>query len=420
MDDVDTGTARRLDVERVRKDFPILERRVGPDGATPLVYLDSSATSQKPRQVIDALTDYYERHNANIHRGVYSLAEEATAMYEEARAKLARFVGAPDPSCIVFTRGTTESTNLVAHGFARKFLGEGDEILLSVIEHHSNLVPWQFVAQATGATLRYLSLADDGTLDLSDLGSLLTERTKLVAVTGMSNVLGTLPPIRELTDAAHTVGAAVLVDGAQLVPHVPVDVQALDVDFLTVSGHKMLGPTASGGLYGKREQLDRMDPFLGGGEMIMEVYPDRSTFKEPPWKFEAGTMNIAQEIGLGVAVDYLLELGMDAVREHEKEITAYAIRRLTDAGAKVFGPTDVDVRGGAVSFWFRDIHPHDLAQVLDTDGVCVRAGHHCAQPLMRVLGVPATVRASFYVYNNGDEVDALVAALERAEGFFGA
>src|SRR5712691_9576243 len=330
------SAAPALDVERIRKDFPILERT---DHGKALVYLDSAATSQKPRQVIDALTDYYERHNANIHRGVYSLAEEATAMYEEARAKLARFVGAPDPSCIVFTRGTTESTNLVAHGFARKFLGEGDEILLSVIEHHSNLVPWQFVAQATGATLRYLSLADDGTLDLSDLGSLLTERTKLVAVTGMSNVLGTLPPIRELTDAAHAVGAAVLVDGAQLVPHVPVDVQALDVDFLTVSGHKMLGPTASGGLYGKREQLDRMDPFLGGGEMIMEVFPDRSTFKEPPWKFEAGTMNIAQEIGLGGAVDYLLDLGMDAAREHEKEITAYAIRRLTEAGARVFGPT---------------------------------------------------------------------------------
>jgi cysteine desulfurase/selenocysteine lyase len=384
------------------------------------VYLDSSATSQKPRQVIEALTDYYERHNANIHRGVYSLAEEATAMYEEARAKLAAFVHAPDPSCIVFNRGTTESTNLVAHGFARRHVKEGDEILLSVIEHHSNLVPWQFVAQATGATLRYLTLADDGTLDLSDLGSLLTERTKLVAVTGMSNVLGTLPPIRELTDAAHAVGAAVLVDGAQLVPHVPVDVQALDVDFLTISGHKMLGPTASGGLYGKREQLDRMDPFLGGGEMIMEVFPDRSTFKEPPWKFEAGTMNIAQEIGLGVAVDYLLELGMDAVREHEKEITAYAIRRLTEAGARVVGPTDVEVRGGAVSFWYRDIHPHDLAQVLDTDGVCVRAGHHCAQPLMRVLGVPATTRASFYVYNTEQEVDALVAALERAGDIFGA
>jgi cysteine desulfurase / selenocysteine lyase len=414
-------TSATLDVERIRKDFPILERRVGPGSDVPLVYLDSSATSQKPRQVLDALNDFYERHNANIHRGVYTLAEEATAMYEAARAKLAGFLGAPDPATVIFTRGTTESTNLVAYGFARKVLREGDEILLSVAEHHSNLVPWQFAAQATGASLRFIPLAEDGSFDLTGLdGDLINARTKLVAITGMSNVLGTLPPLRRLADAAHAVGAVVLVDGAQLVPHVPVDVEALDVDFLTISGHKMLGPTASGGLYGRRELLERMDPFLGGGEMIMRVELESSTFKEIPWKFEAGTMNIAQEIGLAAAIDYLSELGMDAVREHEKQITAYAIERLQGIGAKVFGPTDVEQRGGAVSFWYRDIHPHDLAQVLDGDGVCIRAGHHCAQPLMRVLGVPATARASFYVYNSMDEVDALIASLQRAEAFFGA
>ena len=405
-----------LDVERIRKDFPILERSIN---GRPLVYLDSSNTSQKPRQVIDTLTEYYERHNANLYRAVYALAEEATSLFEAAREKLARFTGASDPRCIVFNRGTTESTNLVAHGYARKLLKEGDEILLSVVEHHSNLVPWQFAAAATGAKLRFIPLGDDGSLDLSDLDSLLTERTKMVCVTGMSNVLGTVPPLRQLADAAHAVGAVILVDGAQLVPHSPVDVSALDVDFLTISGHKMLGPTASGGLYGKRELLERMDPFLGGGEMILEVHPNHSTFKEPPWKFEAGTMNIAQEIGLAAAVDYLEALGMDAVREHEKELTGYAIGRLTDVGARVFGPSGVERRGGAVSFWFRDIHPHDLAQILDTQGVCVRAGHHCAQPLMRVLGVPATTRASFYVYNTESEVDALVDGLGEAERLFG-
>jgi cysteine desulfurase / selenocysteine lyase len=408
---------RTLDVERIRKDFPILERTAH---GKPLVYLDSANTSQKPRQVIDTLTEYYERHNANLYRAVYELAEEATRMFEDARVKLAGFIGAPDPACVVFNRGTTESLNLVAHGYGRKFVREGDEILLTQVEHHSNIVPWQFVTEATGATLRYISLGDDGMLDLSDLGSLITERTKVVAVTGQSNVLGSMPPLRRLAEAAHAVGAVIVVDGAQLVPHNPVDVAALDIDFLTISGHKMLGPTASGGLYGKLQLLEQMDPFLGGGEMIMEVHPDRSTFKDPPWRFEAGTMNIAQEIGLAAAVDYLLDLGMDAVRAHEKELTTYAIERLTEAGAKVFGPHDTEQRGGAVSFWYRDIHPHDLAQVLDQEGVCVRPGHHCAQILMRRLGVPATTRASFYVYNTPDEVDVLVAALEKARKVFGA
>jgi cysteine desulfurase/selenocysteine lyase len=417
MSKVLEGKPAALDVERIRKDFPILERQVH---GKQLVYLDSSNTSQKPRQVIDRITDFYERHNANLYRGVYSLSEEATAMFEAARAKLAAFIGAPEPECVVFNRGTTESTNLVAHGFARKFLREGDEILLSEVEHHSNLVPWQFAARASGAALRFIPLAEDGTLDLSDLDALVSKRTKIVAVTGMSNVLGTVPPIKLLAESAHAVGAVILVDGAQLVPHSSVDVSDLDIDFLTISGHKMLGPTASGGLYARRELLERMDPFLGGGEMILEVYPDHSTFKQPPWKFEAGTMNIAEEIGLTAAIEYLEGLGMEAVRRHEKEITAYALARLSEIGATVFGPTDVELRGGAVSFWFRDIHPHDLAQILDQEGVCIRAGHHCAQPLMRVLGVPATARASFYIYNTLGEVDALVSALGRAEAIFGA
>jgi cysteine desulfurase/selenocysteine lyase len=409
--------AEALDVERIRKDFPILERRVH---GKPLVYLDSSATSQKPRQVIQAITDFYEQHNANIHRGVYELAEESTAMYEEARAKLARFVGAAEPACIVFNRGTTESINAIAHGWGRKVLREGDQILLSQIEHHSNLVPWQFAARDTGAELRFLPLGEDGTLDLSGLGELLTPRTKIVSVTGMSNVLGTMPPIRRLADAAHAVGAVLVVDGAQLVPHSPADVEALGIDFLTISGHKMLGPTASGGFYGRHELLEEMNPFMGGGEMIREVHFDRATWNEVPWKFEAGTMNISQEIALGAAVDYLCDLGMDAVREHEKAITAYAIERLTEAGATVYGPRDVEQRGGAVSFSYQGIHPHDLATVLDQEGVAVRAGHHCAQPLMRLLGVPATTRASFYVYNTLDEVDTLVSALGKAEDVFGA
>jgi len=405
-----------LDVERVRKDFPILERTVND---RPLVYLDSANTSQKPRQVIDVLIDFYERHNANIHRAVHTLGEEATQAYEGARAKLADFIGAPDPSCIVFNRGTTESLNLVAHAWGRKFLREGDEVLLTEMEHHSNIVPWQLAAAATGARLRYVPITDEGRLDMDEFDQLLSDRTRAVCVTGMSNVLGTMPPLRRIADAAHAVGAVVVVDGAQYVSHSPVDVGELDCDFLSISGHKMMGPTASGGLYGKRQLLEEMDPFLGGGEMIMEVLPDRSTYKEPPWKFEAGTMNIAQEIGLGAAVDYLQSLGMDVVHRHEQELAAYAIERLTEAGATVFGPQDTGDRGAEVSFWYRDIHPHDLAQILDQEGVAVRAGHHCDQILMRRLGVPATTRASFYAYNTRDEVDVLVAALQRAGDLFG-
>ncbi len=409
-------SAGRLDVARVRADFPILERVIN---GKPLVYLDSAATSQKPAAVIDAEADFYRNHNANAHRGIYALAEEATTLYEDARASLARFVGAPQPETIVFTRGTTESTNLVAYAWARRFLSEGDEILLTDMEHHSNIVPWQLAARTTGAELRYLPLTDEGLLDLSELGSLLTERTKLLAVTGMSNSLGTLPPLRELVEAAHAVGALVLVDGAQLVPHVPVDVTALDCDFLTISGHKMLGPTGSGGLYGKLEHLEAMDPFISGGHMIDEVFHDRSTWNTVPFKFEGGTMNIAQEAALGTAITYLESLGMDAVREHEEEITSYAIDRLLDVGATVYGPKDVSVRGGAVSFWYKDVHPHDLATILNEEGVAIRAGHHCNQLVMRRFGVPATARASFYVYNTRDEVDALIEALAKAESVFG-
>jgi len=404
-----------LDVARIREDFPILSRTVGDK---PLVYLDSAATSQRPVQVIEAEADFYRYHNANAHRGLYMLGEEATELFEGARAKLAAFIGAPGPETIVFTRGTTESMNLVAHGWGRKFLREGDEILITEMEHHSNIVPWQMAAKATGATLRYIPLTDDGMLDLSELGSLLTERTRILSVTGMSNALGTITPLKQLIDAAHAVGAVVAVDGAQLVPHLRVHVGELDADFLAISGHKMLGPTASGGLYAKPEILEEMDPMFGGGEMIREVFHDHSTWNDVPYKFEAGTMQIAQQVGLGAAIDYLEAVGMDAIRRHEEEITRYALDRLLDVGATVFGPKDPSVRGGAVSFWYKDVHPHDLATIVNEEGVAIRAGHHCAQLVMRRFGVPATARASFYLYNTTGEVDALVTALAKAEEIF--
>ncbi|HWC31542.1 MAG TPA: cysteine desulfurase [Actinomycetota bacterium] len=404
-----------VDFDALRDDFPILRREVH---GKRLVYLDSAATSQKPRQVIDALTEFWERHNANVHRGVYLLGQEATALYEGAREKVAALVGAPSSESIVFARGTTEAINLVAHGWGRKFLTEGDEVVLTELEHHSNIVPWQLAARDTGAQLRFVGITGDGRLDPEAVASVITERTKLVAVSGMSNVLGTIVPVAEIVDIAHEAGAKVLVDGAQLVSHAPVDVVALDVDFLTFSGHKMLGPTGSGGLYARPELLDAMDPFLGGGEMIEEVLPERSTYKSPPWKFEAGTPAIGEAVGLGAAVDYLQAVGMKAIRDHERELTAYALERLDEAGARIFGPRDPDGRGGAVSFWFRDVHPHDLATVVDQEGVAIRAGHHCAQILMRRLGVPATARASFYLYNTTDDVDRLVEALKRAEEVF--
>ena len=405
-----------FDPHVVRKDFPILERTIE---GHPLVYLDNAATTQKPRQVIEAITGYYEQHNANVHRGIHVLAEEATAAFEGARATMARFLGAGSPKEIVFTRGTTESINLVSHSWGRAFLKPGDQIVLSQLEHHSNLIPWQLCAKATGAELLYIPITEEGLLDLQAFEALVTERTKIVAVSGMSNMLGTIPPVTRIAETAHAAGAVVVVDGAQLVPHSPVDVSSLGVDFLAFSGHKMLGPTASGGLWARPEHLEAMPPFFGGGEMIRDVDWDGATWNEIPWKFEAGTMNIAQEIGLAAAIDYLEALGMAAVREHEKQITAYAIERLTEAGAEVRGPRDVEVRGGAVAFTFGDIHPHDLATILDREGVAVRAGHHCTQPLHRLLGVAATARASFYVYNTTEDVDVLVDALAKAESFFG-
>ncbi len=404
-----------LDVAKIREDFPILSRTF--DGR-PLVYLDSAATSQKPQQVIDAVSDFYAHHNANAHRGIYTLGEEATERFEGARAAIARFLGAPSPDTIVFTKGVTESINLVANSWGRANLHEGDEVLITEMEHHSNIVPWQMITAQTGATLRYIPLTDDGLLDLSQLGSLLTERTKVLGVTGMSNALGTITPLRQLIDAAHAVGAVVVVDAAQLAPHHAIDVQALDTDFLAFSGHKMLGPTASGGLFGKAGLLEAMPPFMGGGEMIHEVFHDHSTFKAAPHKFEAGTMQIAQQVGLGAAVAYLEGLGMDAVRAHEEEITRYALDRLIDAGATVYGPKDASARGGAVSFWFKDVHPHDLATIVNEQGIAIRAGHHCAQLVMRRYDVAATARASFYIYNTKEEVDLLADALDHAQSIF--
>jgi cysteine desulfurase/selenocysteine lyase len=405
------------DVNRVRQDFPILERTVH---GKPLVYLDNAATSQKPRSVIAALVEYYESYNANVHRAVHTLGEEATDRYEEARQKVAGFIGAKDPTSVIFVRGTTEAVNLVSYSWAPDNLGPGDEILLTPMEHHSNLVPWQRVAQERGAVLRFIPLRDDGVLDLSGLDALITERTKLVAVTAMSNVLGTINPVAEIARAAHAVGAKVLVDGAQSVPHLPTTVEDLDCDFLAFSGHKMLGPTGIGALYVRPEILERMEPFHRGGEMVRQVTLESATWNDLPYRFEAGTPNIADAIALGAAVDYLQALGMDQVREHEVALTRYALDRLKplEEVLTVFGPEDMAVRGGAVSFHCPDVHPHDLGTFLDLEGIAVRAGHHCAMPLMHCLEVPATARASFYLYNTEQEVDALVDALGRAIDYF--
>jgi len=408
--------APALDVARIREDFPILTRSFA---GRPLVYLDSAATAQKPEVVIEAEATFYREHNANAHRGIYTLGEEATEAYEQARATIARFLGAEDPARLVFTRGTTEAINLVALGWARPRLHEGDEIVLTEMEHHSNIVPWQLAAQATGATLRYIGLTDEGTLDLpADLGSLFTDRTRLLAVTAVSNALGTINDVRHLADAAHAAGAAVVVDGAQAAPHLPIDVDALGADFFAFSGHKMLGPTASGGLVATRERLDEMEPVFGGGDMIREVFHDHSTWNDVPFRFEAGTMQVAQQVGLAAAARYLEGLGMDAVREHERDLTRYTIGRLNEVGATVFGPEDLSEHGGVVAFTYRDVHPHDLAQILNEDAVCIRAGHHCAQLVMRRFGTPATSRASFSVFNTTEEVDVLVDALAKAGDVF--
>ncbi|MDR7486277.1 MAG: cysteine desulfurase [Armatimonadota bacterium] len=402
--------------ERVRGDFPLLQR---PMNGKRLVYLDSAVTSQKPREVIDALRHYYETYNANIHRGIYRIAEEATARFEEARAKVAAFLGAARPEEIVFTRGTTEALNLVAATWGRTRVGPGDEILLTEMEHHSNIVPWQFVAAERGAALRYIPVTDEGRLDLAALDRLLTERTKIVALTHQSNVLGTVNPVRLIADRAHAVGAHVVVDAAQSVPHLPVHVGALGADFLAFSGHKMLGPTGTGGLWARYDLLEAMPPYHGGGEMIVLVELDRSTYKDPPHKFEAGTPNIADEIVLGVAVDYLRRIGMEAIAAYEHELTAYALERLREVpGLRIVGPQVALDRGGAISFTMDVAHPHDIAQVLDQEGIAVRAGHHCAQPLHRRFGIAATARASVYLYNTREDIDALVEGLHGVRRLF--
>jgi cysteine desulfurase/selenocysteine lyase len=406
-----------LSADVVKKDFPLLQRTV--DGRR-LVYLDSANTSQKPQRVIDAMSTYYETTNANVHRSVYALAEEATRSYEDARTKVARFIGAESSRSIVFAKNATEGINLVAYAWGRANLGEGDAVLLTEAEHHANLVPWLMLQEERGIELRFLPVDDDYTLDLSRLDELV-DGVKLVGVTAMSNVLGTLPPVRRIADAAHAAGALCLVDAAQYVPHLPSDVGELGCDFLAFTGHKMCGPTGIGVLWAREELLESMPAFLGGGEMIADVRLDGWIPNEIPWKFEAGTPPIAEAIGLGAAVDYLAELGMEAVREHEVSLTAYALRSLTERFGErltIYGPSEPAMRGGVLSFSYRDVHPHDMAQVLGEEGVCVRAGHHCAKPLMRRLEVPATNRASLYVYNDERDVDALADAVEVAANFF--
>jgi cysteine desulfurase / selenocysteine lyase len=417
-----------LDAARIRKDFPILDRQVR--GGQPLAYLDSANTSQKPRQVIDTLTEFYERHNANIHRANHELGEEATEAYEGARIKAAQFIGAADETEVIFTKNISEGINLVAYSMGnasaggtgpdRFRLGPGDEIVITEMEHHSNIVPWQLLCERTGATLRWFKVTGwDGQLDLSAIGDLINERTKLVALVHQSNVLGTVNPVRQIADAAHAVGALVLVDAAQSVPHMPVDVAGLGADFLGFTGHKMCGPTGIGVLWGRRELLDEMPPFLGGGEMIETVWMERSTYAPPPHKFEAGTMPVAQAVGLGAAMDYLSETGRDAIHAHEQQLLARALPALAGIdGVRILGPAAPEGRGAAISFEVGGLHPHDVGQVLDEYGIAVRAGHHCAWPLHRALGVQASTRASFYLYNTLDEVDALAEGIRRAQRFF--
>ena len=406
-----------LDVASVKKDFPILERDLA---GHRLVFLDSAASSQKPRAVLDAMDHYYETTHANVHRGVYTIAEEATQAYEAARAKVARFIGAPSSRGVVFTKNATEAINLVAHSYGRSCLPAGKAVLLSEMEHHANLVPWLMMREERGVELRFLAVDDDGRLVLDDLERQL-DGVGLVSVTAMSNVLGTLNPVARIAEAAHAAGAVVLVDAAQSVPHAVTDVATLGCDLMAFSAHKMCGPTGIGVLWGREELLESMPAFLGGGEMIRDVRLDGWTPNEIPWKFEAGTPPIAEAVGLGAAVDYLSGLGMDAVREHEVALTTYALAELADRHGddlRIFGPPDPHDRGGVLSFTYRDIHPHDLSQVLDSAGVCIRAGHHCARPLIRRLGVPATSRASFYVYNDEADVEALSDGLFAAADLF--
>lgn len=410
-----SSTTDGLNVSAVREDFPILQQTVN---GKPLVYLDSTATSQKPESVIATLDEYYRKYNSNIHRGVYSLAEEATARYEAARKKIQKFINAKSFREIVFTRNATESINLVAYAWGRKNIHAGDEIVTTLLEHHSNIVPWQLLAQEKDAALRHIGVDDQGRLLPDQIDAVINEKTRLVAVTMMSNVTGTITPIKRIIDRAHAVGALCIVDGAQSVPHMPVDVQALGCDWLAFSGHKMLGPFV-GVLYGKRAILEDMNPFMGGGDMIREVHLDYSKWNELPWKFEAGTPAIGDAIGLGAAVDYLNSLGMENVREHERELITYALEKMSQVeGIQILGPLDPEEKGGILSFVVPGIHPHDVAQIMDREGICVRAGHHCAMPLHEHYGLAATTRASFYVYNVPDEVDKLIETLAKVRKVF--
>ena len=405
-----------FDVATVRRDFPILERQVN---GRPLVYLDSGASSQKPRQVVEAMSEYYFAHHSNVHRGAHQLSSEATTMYEEARRKVAAFVGSPTPDSLVFTRNTTEAINLVAASWGRANLHEGDEVVLTHAEHHANLVPWQLLALERGFEIRPVGLTADHRLDMEALEAAITPRTKLVTTFHMSNVLGAINPVRRIADLAHDVGAVLLIDGAQGAPHLDVDVTQLGCDFYAFSGHKMLGPTGIGALWARAELLDAMPPFLAGGEMISRVSITGSTFAPIPKRFEAGTPAIAEAVGLGAAVDYLNEIGMDAVMRHDAALVTYALQRLAEfEWLNLYGPVGDD-RGGVVTFNLEGVHAHDVATALDTQGVAVRSGQHCAQPLGAWLGVPATVRASFYLYNSADEVDRLVDALIVAREHFG-
>jgi cysteine desulfurase/selenocysteine lyase len=405
-----------FDVESIRRDFPILSRRLAND--RPLVYLDTAATAQKPRVVIDKVIECYEQYNSNVHRGIHQLGDRMTTELETARENVQRFIGARDVDEIVFTSGTTMSLNIVAHGWARKFLKPGDEILVNVMEHHANLVPWQLAAKATGATLKFIPLTADGRLDLSNLDELLTARTKLLAVTAMSNVLGTINPIAELARRAHAVGALICVDGAQSVPHGTTDVRAEGIDFLAFSGHKLYGPTGVGVFYARKELLERMDPFLAGGHMIREVFEQSSTWADPPAKFEAGTCPFIEAVALGTAIDYLRTLGLDQIARYEHQLSVYAHQRLGDVpGLRILGP-NVDNKGAILGFVVEGLHPHDLSDLLDREGVAIRAGHHCTMPLHDLLGLTSSARASLAFYNTTAEVDALVDAVLAAKKVF--
>lgn len=404
-----------MNAAEIRKQFPILDQEIN---GHPLVYLDSAATSQKPLAVIEAVERYYKWDNANVHRGVHTLGSRATDAYEGAREKVARFLNAPSASQIIFTRGTTTAINLVASSYARSVCKEGDEIVITPMEHHSNLIPWQQVAKATGATLKYIPLQEDGSIALKDAEAVITANTKIVALTYVSNVLGVINPVKEIIKLAHRHGAKVLIDGAQSTPHMTVDVMDLDCDFYAFSGHKMCAPTGIGALYGKRELLEQMEPIEFGGEMIDFVELQDSTWKELPWKFEGGTPIIANAVGLGAAIDFLMEIGLDQIEQHENRLAAYAMENMAKIeGLTIYGPKHN--RAGLVTFNLDEVHPHDVATVLDAEGVAVRAGHHCCQPLMRWLNVSATARASFYLYNTEEDIDKLVAALTKTKEYFG-